>query len=249
MSDENGLEPEEGADSRPVPTNKGMKLRKYDWPRLKQLYVEGSVSDDGERTYPSMRQLGEMEDVPENRIREMAAKQGWTTERAIFQSRIEQIRLERRAKELGAEQVELDKRALQAAKIGLQLVGARMGEIAKQFSARQKQAQEDGDDFGSPSLDARELETLGRAAAGWHALAEKALGEVPTTRTEIVGAGGGPVDVRSTVRAELTRDDPDRIAAFIVALDNSGAAGLLSGGPPALDAAGGEGSVGAGDDA
>lgn len=241
MSDENGHGEPNGAEPKRT-------LRKYDWPRLKLLYIEGSVDNDGNRSYPSMRELGEREDVPENRIREMAAKQGWTTERAVFQANMERIRLERRAKELGEEQVNLDKRALQAAKIGLQLIGARMGEIAKQFQARQQQAKEDGDEFGmTPSLDARELETLGRAAAGWHALAEKALGEVPTTRTEIVGAGGGPVDVRSSIRAELTRDDPDRIAAFIVALERSGAAGVLLGNAGALNAGGGEGGVGEGE--
>jgi hypothetical protein len=67
---------------------------------------------------------------------------------------------------------------------------------------------------------------------GWHTLAQRALGEPETIRTELVGAGGGPVEVTSDVRAELVRDDPERLYGFIVALqrtmgDGDGAAAAV----------------------
>lgn len=218
-------------------------MSKYNWPRLRMIYVEGSVSDAGERTFPSMREVGVLEGVPEQRIRERAAKEGWTQERAAFQGRIERDRQERRNKELTQQAVELDTRALTVSKMGLQLIAARVGEVAKSLQKRNQELQRaeaenrEPDLYGLDGVDAREMETLSRAAIGWHALAGKALGEVPTQRLELTGRGGGTLSIDHNVRAEITKDDPDRLAALVVAFNRAGLAGLA---PQAL----GPGSAG-----
>jgi hypothetical protein len=202
------------------------KGRRYPWHDVKQVYVEGKVDDDGERTWLSMEHVANMFGISPQRVRGKAAEENWTEQRAAFQAHIEKVRQERRAKELAQEAVELDSRALNAAKTGMTLINARMNEIGQQvqkIQRRKREAAEEGrdDDTDIPSLDAREVEMLARAAQAWHQLGGKAIGDVDTTRTEVTGADGASVDVRS-VQEELQRDDPDRLTGFLVALERSG---------------------------
>jgi len=202
------------------------KGRRHPWPEVKQVYVEGQINDDGERKWPSMEHVAELFDISPQRVRGKAAEENWTEQRAAFQAHIEKVRQERRAQELAQEAVELDSRALNAAKTGMTLINARMNEIGQQVQKvqrRKREAAEEGRDDESdvPSLDAREVEMLARAAQAWHQLGGKAIGDVDTSRTEVTGADGAPVDVRS-VQEELQRDDPDRLTGFLVALERSG---------------------------
>ena len=215
--------------------NEPKKYTRYDYEGPKQVYVEGRVDDKGSRSWPSLQDVADLFEIPGNRLREKAAKDRWTDQRAAFQANLEKVRQEKRLATLSKEAVELDSRALNVAKMGIALVMLRLGEMTQKAQALQKERAEhgqDADDMGFPIADARELETLGRAASAWHSLGGKALGEVETTRTEITGAGGAPVEVQSTIRAELTRDDPNRLHAFLVAVERSGLAGALTGGGP-----------------
>lgn len=222
--------------------------RRYDWPSVKMVFVEGTVDDDGERTYPNLREVADLFDVPYVRVREHSAKEAWLDERAAFQANIERVRQERRAKSLAQDAIDMDKRALTMAKTAMQLVGARLAEIGQAVAAQQRAEAEQGADAARsrgalPLIDARELATLVSAGQDAYALGSKALGEVPTTRHEITGVGGSPVRTQTDVRGELRTDDPDRLAKFLVAAERSGllsvASAVAVGGadPPALDAA------------
>lgn len=219
----------------------GGKRRRYDWVQVKQVYVEGSVDDKGNRSWKSLGEVADLFEIPHNRCREASARENWVEQRAAFQAHMEKVRQEKRAADLAKEAVDLDAKALAVAKMGVQLTQMRMGEIARAAGAQAqaKKAYEDWvkagragdapdyDEFAEPALDARELHTLAASAAAWHTLGGKALGEVETTRTELTGANGAPLEVRSSIKAELTRDDPQRLHALLIALDR---AQLLPGG-------------------
>lgn len=216
----------------PVPTQKGKLKRRYDWDTVRAAYVEGVKDEDGQHRWPSLNEVADLFEVPANRCREHASKEQWTEQRAAYQSHLEKVRQERRAQELAQEASELDSRALNSAKAGLGLVTSRLGEIAQSLKEHQKEQQrrvESGQprDF-QPGLDAKELETLARAAVAWHQLGGRAIGDVETMRHEVVGQGGGPVEVESSIKAELSRDNPERLHGFLVALERSGLAGSIS---------------------
>lgn len=235
MTDEERPGEDSAPDADPAPekswTGKNAAGRRYNWEAIRTSFVEGVLTVEGELWWPNLREIAEMHDVPYTRTREHSASEGWTEQRAAFQAHLEKVRQKRRATELAKEAVELDGKALTLAKAGIQLVMTRMAEIGRAIQARQEE-QEDG--FGAmlPSVDAREIDTLARAAVQWHNLGAKALGEVETTRTEIVGADGGPLEIRSSIRAELVKDDPDRLHGFLLALERSGLASAVEGADP-----------------
>jgi hypothetical protein len=134
---------------------------------------------------------------------------------------------------LSKEAIEFDGRALQAAKMGMTMVQARLGEIARDVQAQQLRRQEaerriqqglviDPDDFRTV-IDARELNTLGQAAQSFQSLAAKALGE-DVVRHEVTGVDGAPmeIDVTTGVTDELLRDDPERMVAVMEAMARLG---------------------------
>lgn len=228
--------------------NGGLPRRTYPWEELRQLYVEGRVDDKGERTYPSMREIAELFDVVEARIRERAAKEKWTDKRAAFQLKIETTRQKMRAQTVAKEAVAIDERALNISKIAVQLVQGRVTQIAQEMGkqAQAKKAYDDAkaagvgeeelarmdyDPWAPAAVDARELHTLAQAAAAWHTLALKALGENPTQRVEVTGANGAPIEVEHTdIRQELVRDDPARLYGLLVAIQRAQfAAGVVPG--------------------
>lgn len=85
-----------------------------------------------------------------------------------------------------------------------------------QREAAEAMAEIDYDPWAPPVVDAREVKTLAEAAAAWHTLALRALGEAEIRRIEVSGPGGTPVQVQAaTIYQELTRDDPARLHALM----------------------------------
>lgn len=218
--------------------------RRYDWPSVKMVFVEGSVDDDGERRWLNLREVAELFDVPYVRVREHSAKEGWTDERSAYVANIERVRQDRRVDQLAKDAVDFDKRALQMARTGMQLVGARLAEIGMAVAEAQKRTAE-GQPATSPLpvVDAREVATLIGAAGEAYSLAGRALGDIPTTRHEITGPGGAPIRTGFDIREEMTKDDPDRLAKFLMAAQRAGLTAMVTDvstggtGPPALNAA------------
>lgn len=224
------------------------KYRRYDWPSLKMVYVEGVVDDDGNRTWKSLSEVAELFEVPAVRVRERSARDHWVEERQNFQDQLERQRQEMRSKELAQNQLDIDKRAHQIAKAGMQLITHRLGEITTAVTAQAKAAQERAQAGLEPdrsvvsAVDAGEVGRLVNAGSEAYALAQKALGVVPTTRHEVTGVDGGPVRTQQDVKVALTQDDPDRLTKFFLAADRAGLvtiAGLLpdqveAGEPPGL---------------
>ncbi len=217
--------------------------RRIDWGPLKERYVEGVVDDKGERTWPKLVEVAEFFGVNPTRVREKSAQEGWVEARASFQAHMEKVRQNKRAADLAKEATELDGRALTGAKMGIQLINARLGEIAKAMGEQAQKRKEldrrranglptegledEVELMGSP-IEAKEMAMLAQAAEGWHRLGQRALGDVDSTvRHEISGPGGDAVEVRQTIRGELTRDDPRRLQGVLLSLERAGVLGSL----------------------
>lgn len=212
--------------------------RSYDWESIKIRYVEGVTENDDKR-WPTLNEVADHFEVAHQRVKEVAAKQRWRDERGAFQAQVQRERRAARAREMVEQAVELDSRALSAAKMGLQLIAVRLNEIAKATRERQAQRQElerrilaalpidDFTDLGEPTVEAREMDTLARAADTWHRVGARALGEVPTMRTELSGPAGQPLEVAATIRGELARDDTRRLAGVLAVASRAGLLGIL----------------------
>jgi hypothetical protein len=213
---------------------KGAVRTKVDWEAVKATYIEGfEGSDEDTRTWPTLQEVAKHHGLLPETVRKHSATERWPEQRASYQARIAHTRRQRRIMSLSKEAIEFDGRALQAAKMGMTMVQARLGEIARDVQAQQLRRQEaerriqqglviDPDDFRTV-IDARELNTLGQAAQSFQSLAAKALGE-DVVRHEVTGADGAPmeIDVTTGVTDELLRDDPERMVAVMEAMARLG---------------------------
>ena len=212
---------------------------KYDWPDLQIKFVEGILPEDAEptsesRTFPNLKELAERESVPYDIVRARAADERWYDMRQDYQLRLSKARQSKRIAELSKQSIEFDEKSLQAAKLGQGLVLTRLAEIGREVQAAQIRRQEaeklqasgfevDPREFGT-AIDAKELSILGQAAASWQIIGQKSLG-TDITRMEIQHDIQASIDVDMTttsIAAELGRDDPDRLAAFLQAAKRSG---------------------------
>jgi hypothetical protein len=196
--------------------------RRYDWEQVRESFVEG-VFDTQERggiiRWLNLREVSELHEVPYNRCRERAAREGWNEARATFQAQLEHARQSERLQHSAREAADLDSKALSAAKAGIGLVLHRMQEIASDASKRAGEGQKPGSSWVEP-VDSRELATLARAANEWRNLGAMALG-LPTERGVLETPGGAatPPDLRM----ELMFDDPDdsRLTGILVTMERA----------------------------
>jgi hypothetical protein len=195
----------------------GQIRRTYDWTAIRRRYVEGVRNgDEGVTEWPSLDAVAEHFGAAPNRVREMSAKEGWRGQRAQWQAQLEATRRQAKAAAMSKEATALDGRALDAAKMGLQLAIARLAEIGQQA----QRARSDAGVGGAPAgvIDAQEQQRLAQAVDRWHKIGLRAVGDPETHRVEITGANGAPLEIA----AELRRDDADRLAGVLGVLQQAG---------------------------
>jgi hypothetical protein len=205
---------------------------KYNYELARQYFVEGMPVDDaepdGDRDWPNLRVLSDRTKIPYERIRQHAASERWTMQKHNHQAQVAQDRQQKRMAQMGKESIEFDTRSLDISKMGLQLIGVRMGEIAQMVKVH-KDAREDALQrlqAGEPvarqelwsQIRADEMERLAKAAAVLQDIGRKALG---TDVTQVQVQGDVSVQHAINVAAELERDDPDRLAAFMAAAERA----------------------------
>lgn len=195
--------------------------RRYQWEQVRETFVEGYMDGDGILRFPNLRETAELHEVPYNRTREHAAREGWNEGRAAFQAQMEHARFAEKSQTAAREMQQIDSQALIAAKTGMTLSLARLRELAKEVNDR-AQAGQNGDGLSVylEPLDVRELGALAHNVKAWRELAALSLG-VPSevTAVEISGPGGTPVDLRQ----ELMFDDPDdsRLTRLFIAMERA----------------------------
>lgn len=207
---------------------------KYDWPTVKRRYVEGVYDNDGKKhTWPSLRQLSEHFGIPTNRLGEKSAADGWVGARTQYQAQVETTRQQARAAALARSAVELDDRALDVSKAGMQLVNVALQEEIQSATARR--AATVGEGSPRSGIDSLKLQRLAAAAELFHKIGLRAVGDPETSRIEITGAGGRPIEM------ELRRDDPERLTGVLAVLSQAGLGDLFG-----VPGAGGRAALGAG---
>jgi hypothetical protein len=204
--------------------NAGLARREYDWPAIRRRYVEGvRDGDEGVTQWPSLDAVAEHFGVAANRVREKSAQEGWRTQRTQWQAQLEATRRQAKAAAMSKEATNLDGRALDASKLGLQLAVTRLTEIGQ---AAQRARSEAGPGGGSGGvIDAQEMQRLAQAVDLWHKIGLRAVGDPETHRLEITGANGAPIEIA----AELRRDDPSRMAGVLGVLQQAGLGDLFGG--------------------
>lgn len=196
--------------------------RVYDWQAIKKRYVEGvKTSEAGVHEWPSLDQVAAHFGVRPNRVREKSAQEGWVEARRKWQQQVEQVRQQARAAALAKEAVNLDGRALDAAKMGLQLCITRLAELGQLAQHRRQQSV--GSGVADSRLDAQEQQRLAAAVDLWHKVGLRAIGDPETHRVEITGANGAPIEIAT----ELKRDDPERITGVLAVLAQAGLGNLF----------------------
>lgn len=185
--------------------------RIYDWPEIKRRYVEGVPHpDEGITEWPSLDAVAEHFEVGANRVREKAAKEGWRAQRTQWQASLEATRQQAKISKMSKEVENLDSSALDAAKLGIGLVKARLAVIAEKRELE--------------GIDALEQQRLAAAVDLWHRVGLRAVGDPETHRLEITGAGGAPLEIAT----ELRRDDADRLSGVLAVLQQAGVGDLFS---------------------
>jgi hypothetical protein len=200
---------------------RGGTVRNYDWPSIKRRYVEGVKGRGEEATvWPSLNEVAEHFGVTASRVREKAAQDGWTEQRKQWQAYMERTRQQARAAALAQSGVDLDNRAIDASKVGLQLLNALLADIG----ARAQQARSQDKPLSSV-LSALEMQRVASAVDLFHKIGLRAVGDPEVTRLEITGANGRPLEIGS----ELRRDDPDRLATVLAVLQQAGMGDIFGG--------------------
>lgn len=150
--------------------------RFYDWDAMRIRYVEGVADPRSEwgRVWPSMNQVADHYEMPANRVRERAARDKWLNQRTAFQQQLDADRQRARSELLAKEAVRLDGNALQAAQAGVQLVLARLSELAADQQAAQRLRAAGITD--GPAVDSKEMSELAGAVERWQRVGERALG-------------------------------------------------------------------------
>lgn len=209
--------------------------RKYDWLTIRTAFIEGIQDEDGaERRFLNMKELAEHFGIPTQRIRERGAEERWYDQREQYRMKMAKRRQAKRILELSEESLDFDSKSLGLAKLGMAMVTTRMSEIARDVKEQQIRREEavkqqangypvDPEDMQTV-IDARELDTLARAATGWQMLGQKALG-TDVQRMEIQQDIQHNIDMDvevTSISAELGRDDPERLAGFLQAAKRAG---------------------------
>lgn len=219
---------------------------KYDWGEIRTAFVEGiELDDSGERTFMNLKELAAHMKIPVQRLRQRSSDESWYELRQQYQLKAAKARQTKRILELSKESVDFDARSLDLAKDGMALVTTRIAEIARSVQELEvlRRTTEDKDTLPDTAIDARELDVLARAAGQWQSLGQKAMG-TDVQRLEVQQSIDVDMEVTS-ISAELGRDDPERLAAFLQAAKRAGLLETITveDAPPAIEQAESESEI------
>lgn len=173
----------------------------YDWDKAEQLYIEGVVGQDGKRRWPPAGEIADAIGVrSSHQISNRASQYGWPAKRKAFKAQIADFQRQAVLAALVEKRIEVDSSAIGLARTGLDTIDEwiRGGQIET----------------------AAQLDKMAEAALKFHELGVRACGDAPINRLEVSGPEGKPVEV--DVRAQMVKDDPARLAAFLEAAERAG---------------------------
>lgn len=224
-----------------LPAKDLMKGRRHDWEAIRTAYIEGFDPDGTGQSviFGTLAEVAERFNVTPERVREMSARERWPTRRNAHQLKMATEARTARLRALSSQSVEFDERTLTVAKIGMGMVTARLTEVAEELKeskdrrAKAMAKRERGEPVERHELysavNYREMEGLAKAAVTFQDIGRRALG-TDIDRLEITGADGGAIQMEGdfSIREELGRDDPERLAQILMAAHRAGITQALS---------------------
>lgn len=219
----------------PIP----QKSAKHDWPKISVDYIEGIISKDGERVYPTLEEVAQKYSVRAGIVRKHAAKERWRDMRRTFQEELaekeRQIRLARRSRE----EITFHDNCLKLAKGGIFHLSDHMQQLLDRYNAEKKaratksekeKEKKPGVKPGDKEkladiLDAeslRMLDGISRALERFQRIGCIALG-IPESRssTALTGKDDGPIQIETNL-GDMSDQAKQMIVKFLA--ETSGAA-------------------------
>lgn len=142
--------------------------RRIDWVKIKQEYIENDIT---------LEELAKKHTVSFSTIRQKSAKEGWTTEKNIFRTKIEQKYQEKQSDLLASEASNFDNQCLRVARSAIEIV-------EKQIASLQKKTEEQKTD-ALIERQIRLLEKLSNSLKQLQSVGKVALGENPEGQAPI----------------------------------------------------------------
>ena len=143
-------------------------MAKRDWTKIKQEYIENDIT---------LEELAKKHAVSFSTIRQKSAKEGWTTEKNIFRTKIEQKYQEKQSDLLASEASNFDNQCLRVARSAIEIV-------EKQIASLQKKTEEQKTD-ALIERQIRLLEKLANSLKQLQSVGKVALGENPEGQAPI----------------------------------------------------------------
>ncbi len=143
-------------------------MAKRDWTKIKQEYIENDIT---------LEELAKKYAVSFSTIRQKSAKEGWTTEKNIFRTKIEQKYQEKQSDLLASEASSFDNLCLRVARSAIEIV-------EKQIASLQKKTEEQKTD-ALIERQIRLLEKLANSLKQLQSVGKVALGENPEGQAPI----------------------------------------------------------------
>lgn len=153
--------------------------KKYNWERIKLLYVEGVSNSKGKIVFLNLRELAKKYKISYMYLRQRAAQENWTKQRDNYRRKLEYAIKRESTKVLASETVKFDSKALELAKAGLASIKTYFLNHKKSVLKAQKEG------LRIPLLNHKILDTLSKALVSFQRVGKLALErELPPERSQ-----------------------------------------------------------------
>lgn len=188
--------------------------RRYSWPYLQQVFVEGlprdSADPSGARDWLSLRELASECGASYQKVRNRAARDRWTDMRLDYQARVFRARMEQRARRAVDRGIEFDDLALGIARQGMRLVQFRLAEVTQDVH------RSESDDHRC-EVSAAQLMQLAKSAAVFQDIGNRAIG----LRSASVPSRPSDAE-RSVYEVNIEGEEENRLDQFFGTLFSAG---------------------------
>ncbi|UVF61416.1 hypothetical protein SEA_DALANDE_2 [Gordonia phage DalanDe] len=204
----------------------------YDWTGIRRDYIEGvPIRGSQEREWLSLKELAERHDIPYGRVRKRSSSERWPEHKQAAEYTAMMERAKVRAKQIETNALDFDDKAFTIAKTGMALVHARMAELGQDMQAhRAIRAQalankENGLPYKDKDLYSavrhNEIDALASAAQKFQDIGQRALG-TDVKKIDLSGELTSNTEVTINISDEVKRDDPERLADMLAAMNQAG---------------------------
>lgn len=219
-----------GKELKPLP--RARSDRKYDWDKAREFYIHGEELDDGTVINFTLSELSRKTNIPYQVLRVRSIRESWKARREVYLVERTRAMSQKRIAEISKKSKDFDAKAFKTAEKGLDLVNRRLNEIWEEASRKSAALQEAQERLARGEVVARwellspiyhrELEGLATAAERFQTIGMRALG-TDVKKLDITG-GEGMIQQNNTlnIHQEMTRDDPNRMAALVRGLIETG---------------------------